>query len=141
MVGLKSRVSDLAERVDEGFRRSIFKRLTKPSLINTIRSRGIEIVYLLIFFLLMAGVVNAAMEGSVARIYQAMIATSRQVQTWGETIINLFTVIVGSAGFYLIYTSSKPTLRGRLANLYLTSGIVAILIAVAIGLIILMIKI
>jgi len=108
------------------------KGLTK-SIYPIIRRRWLEIIYLIILFSLTAGVVNAMLEGSKPIYIYAIILSSRSVQTWSEAVINLFTIILGTLGVYLMYQSGRQSVRRRASDLYFILGLILMILVVFIG--------
>ncbi|MEM1994809.1 MAG: hypothetical protein QXW32_04970 [Nitrososphaerales archaeon] len=118
---------------------SIIKRLERSRIIRRVKSlltpsfnKLIEGLYLLALLILLGGSVNAALEGLRIRAPQAIIFVSSTVQSIGETIINIFTLILGTASIYFIYRGSRFLSSRRLTNFYLFAGAMGLLIALAI---------
>ena len=133
-MGIKKRLDEVTAQISHWISRIPgSQNLTKPTFITMIRTRLIEVIYIGVIIVLTAGGVNAALEGSGPNIQQALITTSRGVQTWGETFMNFFYLAIGTAGLYMIYLSGRPTSRRRVSNLYFLAGLVAILLSVFIG--------
>jgi hypothetical protein len=70
---------------------------SKPILI-------ISVIYLIIFFALSSGLINAILEGSSLPEGITFIP-SRSVQTISETIIMTLILFVGMSGAFLVYKS------------------------------------
>lgn len=128
---LKKFFDDLSSR--------LLRRLERSRLIRGIRralslslSRVIEWAYLLALLILLGGGVNAALEGLRLKAPQAMIFASSTVQSIGETVINIFTLMLGAAGIYFIYRGSRFIVSRRLTSFYLFAGVVGLLIALAV---------
>ena len=122
-------------------RLSISKNLQKPSLITTFKTKGLELTYFGIISLLIAGIVNALLEGINPDTPQAFISVSRGIQTLGETILNIFSLSIGTFGLYLVFQSSKSSSsKHRISNFYFIAGIAAILLSITISLYIMDIK-
>ena len=97
-------------------------------------------MYLLVLFLLSAGVVNAASNAGVAGINLSPIVGNPSVQNITETFIVLFAYIVGSLGAYALYLSGRQTIRARSAEMFFVGGIALIARAMTIGYYILSVK-
>lgn len=115
-------------------------RLTKATMFGVLKHRGLEMLYLLVLLALSAGIVNTILEGMRPEFAGAVILPNRAAQTMSEVVINIFTIVLGTAGVYLIYVSGRQTLRHRVANLYMLLGFTTILLALFIGLYIVGIK-
>ena len=121
-------------------RLSISKNLTKPSLITSLKTKGLEITYFGIISLLIAGIVNALLEGLNPNTPQAFISVSRSVQTLGETILNVFSIGIGTFGLFLIFKSNSSSSKHRVSNFYFIAGLITILLSITISLYILGVK-
>ncbi|MFN3621284.1 MAG: hypothetical protein ACK4TI_00140 [Nitrososphaerales archaeon] len=118
---------------------NLIRRLERSRIIKSVRSlltpsinKMIEWLYLLALFILLGGSVNTALEGMRIKAPQAMIFVSSTVQSIGETIINIFTLILGAASIYFIYRGSRFMSSRRLTSFYLFAGAMGLLIALAI---------
>ncbi len=111
----------------------LLRSLSTPSSITSLRDRGIEWIYLIILFLLAAGVVNAAANASQPGISSLIIAPTPAAQSLTETFILLFTYIVGALGGYAMYLSGRQTIRARSAEMFFAGGIILLSIALVIG--------
>lgn len=103
------------------------------------RSKAIFIVtgaYLITFFVLTSGVVNASIEGASAR---AFILPSRGVQTLGETVAVTMILFIGFAGTYLLYRAGK-VFATRAQNAFLAGGFGIIGVATLLGYILVNVK-
>jgi hypothetical protein len=126
----------LLKKALDSFTAKISRRLEKSRLIRNILKlsavRVIEGLYLLALLILLGGGINAVLEGLRIRAPQAIIFTSSAVQSIGETIINIFTLLLGVAGVYFIYRGSRFVSSRRVSNFYLFVGVVGLLLALAI---------
>jgi len=117
----------------DNFASKIGRRLERNRLIRATFKlsfeRLVEGLYLLALLILLGGGVNAALEGLRIKAPQAIIFVSSTVQSIGETIINIFILLIGTAGVYFIYRGSKFTSSKRVTNLYLFAGVVGLLLA------------
>ena len=115
------------------------KRLSKASQRLDLR-KIIEIAYMFAFLLLSAGIINFLIEGNIPDLAQYIIVPLFRYQNLIETIVNFFTVMMGAAGFYLIYLSGKKISTKKTVNLYLISGFIILISSVSILLFILSVK-
>jgi len=126
----------LLKKALDDFTAKISRRLEKSRLVRGILKisvgKVIEGLYLLALLILLGGGINAVLEGLRINAPQAIIFTSPNVQSIGETIIYIFALIFGASGIYLIYRGSKFTSSKRLSNFYLFIGIVGLLLALLI---------
>jgi hypothetical protein len=134
-MGLKKHTVALANRFYTWIT-NIFsvRKLAKTNIYSVVRERGLEIIYLLFFFGFAAGIVNAILEGSKPQYIYAFVLSTRIAQTWGETIINFFVLILGTIGIYVMYQSGKQSVKKRISDLYVAIGLVLVLMAVLVGL-------
>lgn len=120
----------------DSFTAKISRRLEKSRVVRSILKlsvgRVIEGLYLLALLILLGGVVNAILEGLRVRAPQAIIFTSSAVQSIGETVINIFALLLGAAGVYFIYRGSRFVSSKRVSNFYLFVGVVGLLLALLI---------
>ena len=94
--------------------------------------RVMEGLYLLALLILLGGGVNAVLEGLRVKAPQTIIFPYSTTQSIGETVINIFALILGAAGLYSIYRGSRFTSSKRVSNFYLFAGVVGLLLALAI---------
>ncbi len=140
-MGIKKRVqtatSKLTSRVTQT---SIGRRLSNPGSTTSLRTRGIEWLYLLALYLLVAGVINAIGNAGQAGINLNPIVANPNAQNVTETIIIMFSYIVGSLGAYALYLSGRQTIRARSAEMFFVGGIVLIAVSMTVGYYILSVK-
>lgn len=122
---LKKALDNVTSKISRRLERNRFIRATFKLPFE----RVVEGLYLLALLILLGGGVNAVLEGLRIKAPQAIIFVSSSVQSVGETIINIFTLLLGTAGIYFIYKSSKFTSSKRVTNLYLFAGVVGLLLA------------
>ena len=91
------------------------------------------LVYLGVFFGLASGVVNVMVETARLGRVEAVIIPSRSLQTWAEVVINFLVLVLGSFGIYLMYQGGRRRIGRRTSELYITSGLVFLAIAILIG--------
>lgn len=140
-MGVKRRVLLLAMRIRTRVRgEGAGRRWSRSGGVTFLRSRGIEVVYVFAFVIFASGIVNTVLEGLRPEYAGAVILPSRNAQTVSEAIINMFVILLGVAGVYLAYRSGRQTARRRVSSLYLVSGLVALVVALLIGLLIITVK-
>ena len=91
----------------------------------------IETVYVILLVALMAGFVNAAVFPVPNQSYIPYPGIS--AMTIPEAIIDMFVIVVGGAGIYLVYQSGRQTVRSRTVNLYLAVALLLLVVAVFTG--------
>jgi hypothetical protein len=96
-----------------------------------LRTRWIEVIYLLAILAMTAGIVNAGIQPVDPRY---VIYPLRGAQSVSETAINGFTILLGAAGVYLAAISGRQTTKPRIANFYLIFALMLIGTALYIGL-------
>jgi hypothetical protein len=127
---LKKALDSFAAKISRRLEKSRFvKRSLKVSV-----ERVIEGLYLLALLILLGGGVNAVLEGLRFKAPQSMIFRYSTAQSIGETVIYIFTLILGVAGVYFIYRGSRFTSSKRVSNFYLFVGVVGLLLALVIEL-------
>jgi len=140
-MGIKKRVqietSKLTSRVTQT---GIGRRLTNPASTTSLRTRTVEWLYLLVLFLLIAGVINAIGNSGQAGINLNPIVANPNAQNVTETIIVMFSYIVGSLGAYALYLSGRQTIRARSAEMFFVGGIALIAVSMTVGYYILSVK-
>jgi hypothetical protein len=117
-----SRVSTIWDRLN--------RILGRSGLASEIRSRWMEVLYVLGIVLMTAGLVNAALQ-PVNVGYVIYPSSSDQSAT--ETAVDALALIIGAGGVYLSYLSGRQTTKSRMVNFYLTISLLMIAIAVYIG--------
>lgn len=105
---------------------------SKPILI-------ISVIYLIIFFALSSGLINAIIEGSSLPEGITFIP-SRSVQTISETIIMTLILFVGMSGAFLVYKSGFAT-TPKTQYGFLAGGFSVIILSMFIGLSLINVKI
>jgi hypothetical protein len=131
-LSIRKRVQDAAQKLTSRFTSSASRRLS-PSSTTSILNRGIEWIYLLVLFLLIGGVINAASNSGQAGINLEAIVPSGTSQNASETIIMLFSYIVGTLGAYALYLSGRQTIRARSGEMFFVGGLALLSVALAIG--------
>jgi hypothetical protein len=114
--------------------------LSDPASTTSLRSRGIEWLYLLALYLLVAGVINAIGNAGQAGINLNPIVANPNAQNVTETIIIMFSYIVGSLGAYALYLSGRQTIRARSAEMFFVGGIALVAVSMTVGYYILSVK-
>ena len=114
-------------------RSDLGKRLSNPNSTTTLKNRGIEWVYLIALYLLVAGLINAVSNAGEAGINLSPIVANPNAQNVTETIIIMFGYIIGSLGAYALYLSGRQTIRARSAEMFFVGGIALMAIAMTVG--------
>lgn len=89
------------------------------------------IIYLMVFFAIASGIINALIEGGAAGS-GAFILPSRSVQTLGETIVLVFILFIGMGGAIMLYRAGK-SLTTKTQGVFLASGFALIAISMMLG--------
>jgi hypothetical protein len=131
-MSIKKRVVDATQRLTSRVTASATKRFSVRST-TSIVNRGIEWVYLLALFLLAAGLINATSNSGQAGINLEPIVPSGTSQNATETIIMLFSYIVGSLGAYALYLSGRQTIRARSGEIFFVAGLALLTVGLTIG--------
>lgn len=93
----------------------------------------IEIVYVFLFLLFTAGVINSLLEGNNPSYASQLIVRGLRVQNMLETFLYLFSGLIGTGGIYLMYISKKQAEK-RVENIFLLLGITILFLSVFISL-------
>lgn len=140
-MGLKKKTGELFHRVeDKNAVAYTVKRISRASILNTVKERGLEVLYLAVLFIFSAGIVNGLIEGTNPIVQTYMIFPQRGVQTMTETLIYLFIMLTGSAGMYLLHMGGRQSLRRRISDFYIILGFSVVLIALVFSLYVFVIK-
>ena len=120
----------------------IFTRISKrtASIINLIKDRGLEFLFVSILLIYCSGIINALLEGANPIMQNYIIFPQRGAQTLPETFFYLFTMVIGGTGIYLLNKGGHQSLRQRLSDFYIIFGFSSLLLAVALSLYILVVK-
>ncbi len=92
--------------------------------------------YLITFFVLTSGVVNASIEGSGVRSF---IIPIRSVQTLGETVAITMILFIGLAGAFMLYRAGQ-VFQTRAQNAFLAGGFGVMAVAMMLGYILVNVK-
>ncbi len=123
-MGVKKRVQAATATVASKLKLDgVTRRFSGPSATGSLKSRGIEWLYLVALFLLMAGIINAIGNANQVGINLETIVPNASVQNVTETFIMLFGYIVGALGAYALYLSGRQTIRARSAEMFFVGGI------------------
>jgi hypothetical protein len=133
-MGIKKRIQLASTRLSSRVTRSdIGKRLSNPASSTSLKNRGVEWLYLLALYLLVAGLINAISNAGEAGINLSPIVANPSAQNVTETIIIMFGYIIGSLGAYALYLSGRQTIRARSAEMFFVFGIALMAIAMVFG--------
>jgi hypothetical protein len=140
-LGVKKRVQAVTATVASKLKLDgVTRRFSGPSATGSLKSRGIEWLYLVVLFLLMAGIINAIGNANQIGINLETIVPNASVQNVTETFIMLFGYIVGALGAYALYLSGRQTIRARSAEMFFVGGIAFLSAAMVLGYYILSVK-
>jgi hypothetical protein len=133
-MGIKKRVQSATTKLASRVTRSdIGKRLANPTSTSSLKNRGIEWIYLIALYLLIAGLINAISNAGEAGINLSPIVANPNAQNVTETLIIMFGYIIGSLGAYALYLSGRQTIRARSAEMFFVGGIALMAIAMTVG--------
>jgi hypothetical protein len=91
----------------------------------------VAIIYLLVFFALASGIINAMIEGAAAGA-GAFILPTRSAQTLGETIVLVFILFIGMGGAIMLYRAGSVGTT-KTQGAFLASGFALIAISTMLG--------
>ncbi len=132
---MKKKTGALAHRVEShSVVSNTLRSFSRTSILDILRDRVLEIVYLIAILLFSSGLINGMIDGSSPYIGNFLIYPRSGIQTLPETFIYLFTMLIGSAGMYLLYLGGRQGLRRRIANFYLAFGFSTVIIALSFAL-------
>ena len=97
------------------------------------------VIYLVIFFALVSGLINAILEGPRTPRGASFVIPSRSVQTLGETIVTTIILFMGMAGAFLLYRSGQVSTTKTQETLF-AAGFGILLISLTLGLMLVNIK-
>lgn len=89
------------------------------------------IVYVIAFFSLASGLINALIEGAAASS-QAFILPTRSAQTLAETVVLVFILFIGMGGAIMIYKAGQGGTT-KTQGAFLASGFALIAISLMLG--------
>jgi hypothetical protein len=89
------------------------------------------IIYLMVFFALASGIINALIEGAAAGS-GAFILPTRSAQTFGETIVLVFILFIGMGGAIMLYRAGAVGTT-KTQGIFLASGFALIAISMMLG--------
>ena len=103
---------------------------TNGNVLSLVKSRWIEMLYILGIVAMSSGIVNAAIQPVDSRY---IIFPGQGSQSITETDINALALMLGATGIYLSYLSGRQTTKPRLVTFYLILGLLLIGTGVYIG--------
>jgi hypothetical protein len=89
------------------------------------------IIYIITFFALASGLINALIEGAAASS-QALILPTRSAQTLIETVVLVFVLFIGMGGAIMIYRAGQGG-TAKTQGLFLASGFALVAISLMLG--------
>ena len=133
-MGVKRTVQRGVEKVTSRLKHAgITRSLSNPSTLQSLQSRGVEWIYLILLFLLVAGVINAASNAGTPGINNGIIVPNPTVQNTVETFVLLFSYLLGALGIYGLFLSGRQTIRARSAEMFFVFGLILIGVAMTLG--------
>src|ERR687888_633625 len=90
----------------------------------------VAISYLVVFFSLGSGLINAILEGG--RYTRSFVIPTRSAQTIGETIVTTMILFMGMSGALLIYRAGKAR-TPKAQEALLTAGFAVLAISLTLG--------
>jgi hypothetical protein len=89
------------------------------------------VVYIITFFALASGLINALIEGA-ATSSQAFILPTRSAQTLAETVVLVFILLIGMGGAIMIYRAGQGG-TAKTQGVFLASGFALVAISLMLG--------
>jgi hypothetical protein len=89
------------------------------------------VVYVIVFFALASGLINALIEGA-ATSSQAFILPTRSAQTLAETVVLVFILFIGMGGAIMIYKAGQGGTT-KTQGAFLASGFALVAISLMLG--------
>lgn len=132
-MGVKKQVQRATSKVTSRLKQLGLRSFSGTGSSGNLVSRGIEWIYLLALFLLVAGVVNAVGNAGTAGLNLETIVPNAGIQNVTETFIVLFGYIVGSLGAYALYLSGRQTIRARSAEMFFIGGMALLAVSITLG--------
>src|SRR6266849_3331004 len=86
------------------------------NVLSLVKSRWIEILYILGIVAMASGIVNAAIQPVDSRY---IIFPGQGSQSITETVINALALMLGATGIYLSYLSGRQTTKPRMVTFFL----------------------
>jgi hypothetical protein len=132
-MGVKKQILKATSKVTTRLKQLGLRSFSGTGSSGGLVSRGVEWIYLIVLFLLMAGVVNAISNAGTAGLNLETIVPNAGIQNVTETFIMLFGYIVGSLGAYALYLSGRQTIRARSAEMFFIGGISLLAVSITLG--------
>jgi hypothetical protein len=89
------------------------------------------VVYIIAFFALASGLINALIEGAAASS-QAFILPTRSAQTLAETVVLVFILFIGMGGAIMFYKAGQGG-TAKTQGVFLASGFALVAISLMLG--------
>jgi hypothetical protein len=138
-MGLKRKSGNIYSKLTNKIPFSNFSK-SITTITNIVKSRGLEVSYIAIIFIFSAGIINGIVEGS--RLPEGYVIWPQGgIQTVSESIVYLFTMVMGTVGFYFLYLGARESYKRRISDFYIVFGFSSVLIAIFISLYIFSIKV
>tara|TARA_B100001971_G_C18168577_1_gene525722 strand:+ start:249 stop:665 length:417 start_codon:yes stop_codon:yes gene_type:complete len=138
-MGLKRKSGDIYSKLTS---KILFSSISKSTatITDIVKSSGLAVSYITILFIFSAGIINGLIEGS--RLPGGyVIFPQGGIQTASESIVYLFTMVMGTAGFYFIYLGARESSKRRISDFYMMFGFSSVLVAIFLSLYIFSIKV
>ncbi len=100
------------------------------NVLSFVKSRWVEMLYILGIVAMSSGIVNAIIQPVDARY---IIFPGQGSQSITETVINGLALMLGATGIYLSYLSGRQTTKPRMVTFFLVLGLLLIATGFYIG--------
>jgi hypothetical protein len=100
------------------------------SLSSLVKTRWIEVLYVIGIVAMASGIVNAVIQPVDSRY---IIFPGQGSQSITETVINALALMLGATGIYLSYLSGRQTTKPRMVTFYLILGLLLLGTGIYIG--------
>jgi hypothetical protein len=108
--------------------------LSRPiHVIGALRSYGLTLSYIWIYFILVAGTLNAATNASTPGISSQIIVTNASIQSVTETVILVFIFTLGVLGFFCFYKSGRQAIRAKYPVILFLAGMALVSVSLWLG--------
>ena len=124
---IRERLDSALDAVKGGVERAYGRNRTLSSLSN---GRLLEFLFIAAIVVMSAGIVDAAIQPVSSG---TIIYPNQGFQSFSETVINAFVILLGGAGIYVSYLSGRQTTKPRMVNFYLIIGILLLAMATYLG--------
>ena len=98
----------------------------------------VPVLYVLILVGIMGGFVNAVVQ--VVPDQGSIVYPGAGFQTFAETLLDSFVILLGGAGIYLTYVSGRQTTKARAVNMYLGLALLLLVVSLLAGMDLVLLK-